>query len=399
MLQTSPSNAFQKLYGNWESIAKNWLEKIKPSEMLKNKPLDFQHFKENLIDSYNAPLFNPSSLDFKPPSSFWELRKITPLASFFIQERLKFNQKFLNNLEVPSPFLKWSSSYHEVDEAPSLKNSQAKVQGQKVHFELPEACFQFDPLNLKKLYHSWTNLLEYEKEMQNLEQSILEFTGLEKKERAGSDHFEIKGYAHNKFRIAVANGMNSTKEKALQLGQFIQEGFNGINVHVLYDGSTGLPADILKWGLNVNETFLTPPVALHIQFIRHHFEHYPEQELLFITHSAGGAALKAALKEISPDLREKIVIMNMGGGAYIPHTLCKNAQNYISSRDFVSFLANILSRRFLIPHPNFSDLLECKFVLLKPEPGSKIVDHGILEPTYYKKLERLMSDYFKKYRA
>jgi hypothetical protein len=394
----STSNPFRKLYGDWEPLTKNWLEKIKPSELLKKKSLDYEHYKQSLIDLYSLAHFNPSFLDHKTSSSFWDLRTITPLAAFLIQERLKSNQSVLQNLKLPSLFWKPPLSNLEVQGVGSLAHFHTKTEGTKPNLQLPEAHFQFDPQKIRQLISSKIPVLEYEKDTNNFIQRISKLWKATESEKAETNYFEIKGYIDNKFSVAITNGIDTLKEKALELGQFVHAGLEGVNVHVLYNATTGIAGDVLEWGLNVSEKFLTPAIALHIQFIRHHFEHYPDKELLFITHSCGGAVLKSALNEIPPELREKIVIMNIGGGAYIPKTLCKNAKNYISTRDFVSFLSNLVARRFLVPANNFSNLLDCKFVLLKPEPGSKIVDHGIFEPTYQKKLKELMSSYLQRHR-
>jgi len=146
----------------------------------------------------------------------------------------------------------------------------------------------------------------------------------------------------------------------------------------------------MEWLLTYIGSRLTPAVALTIQFISDHFEKNPEKKLFFITHSCGGAILKTALKEIPKEFRDRMIISNMGGGAYIPKSLCKDAINYVSKNDNVSQIANALGIAFIDQNKNEFNLQDYEFRILEPKPGSPKIDHMILSPTYQKEIEKLV---------
>lgn len=370
---------------------------LKPSEQLRKTKLDYDSYHLNLLNAYNLPQFKTLSSFSNTQDNFWALQRANPLAPNLIIERLKANQFAIDHFKLPPP----SSSNFSGAQLPTFGQKEfTQLLIENGSLPLPgsdstEVPFQFDLLQAQnmELNGNWIKALGYEIGAQNFEKGLVGSVGGTAPARENSNYYRIEGKVSKNFRIAAINGIRKNKEGMMELGQMLYGASGGYQIDLLHNATQGLLADAGEWILSREGKHLTPSIAMTIQFIQHHFEHTPEKELFLISHSCGGSILKAALREIPPEQREKIIVHNMGGGAYIPKTLCKNSVNYVSSRDFVSFISHYLAKKFIDSPMNLFKLNDYKFILLKPQPGSKSVDHGIMEPTYRPRVEHIVSKY------
>lgn len=103
-------------------------------------------------------------------------------------------------------------------------------------------------------------------------------------------------------------------------------------------------------------------------------------------HSKGAILIKAALMTMKYDQQQMVVVRTLGGGAFISSDICRDARNYVSSRDPIPFLASplgYLSRYF----SSNSDLV------VVPSITGGFFDHSISNQTYRGVLKNLGEDF------
>lgn len=168
----------------------------------------------------------------------------------------------------------------------------------------------------------------------------------------------------------------------MKFGQQLNEYSSDHSVHVLFNATQGKIPDLIEWLMTYTGRVLTPVVGLTIEFIRDHFKKHPNKKLFIVSHSCGGTISKAALREIPKEQRDLIVIRNMGGGAYIPLSLCKNAINFVSKRDGISSISHIVDQKYINQSQESFNINDYEFVFLDPKPGASMIDHTIQSATY-----------------
>lgn len=328
----------------------------------------YEHFKKGKISAYIEDIQNLMAY------TSCNRKNLNDLGRFYSQ--FSDNEKdslnlYTNSIEKFIEYLQKESPQNETESAFKFILSEAK----NMELEVP-----------------WKNALEYESITQILKSSFPSIAGAASGQSYSSQYHKIDGKICEHTEFAIINGINNELSDALSFGETLKNHSGGHRVHVLFNATQGKLPDLMHWWMAYIGNQLTPAVALTIQFIRDHFSKYPNKKLYLVSHSCGGAVLKAALKEIPPEQRQKIVIRNMGGGAYIPKALCENAINFVSKNDMVSFLSHLVGTTYMnskAPTPT-SDY---EFRILEPKPGSPKIDHNIQSPTYQEAIEKDVAEF------
>lgn len=317
------------------------------------------HFEEGKISDYIKDVQNLTQHIQCLPDNLLELSKpyinLNNVSENTMQLYIQSIEQFLNYLKQDSPV--------------------KETMEQAFEFILAETS----TLEFK---HPWKKALHYENLAQVFQKCSTNIPGINPADRSNSKYLQIDGKIFEHAEFAVINGINNELDDAMKLGGQLKEYTSGHRVHVLFNATQGKVPDILEWLMTYTGNILTPAVALAAQFIKDHFNKYPNKKLFFISHSCGGAILKAALKEISPEKRDLIVIRNMGGGAYIPLSLCKNAINFVSKNDAVSAASHLFGQMYANQSKEIFNINDYDFISLNPKPGSPMIDHTVQSPTY-----------------
>ena len=227
--------------------------------------------------------------------------------------------------------------------------------------------------NMMKSYHASKYLNERQKQI------IFDFPD--------SQYMSLGNKEFKYGSFVFANGMCNELDYAKKTTTMLSDYTGGYRAHLLYNGSQSFSSDLRETILN-KAGFITPPVALYMNFIIQHAEQKPGQKIFIACHSQGNPALKVALKHLPESMRDLLIIRSYGGASYIPQTLCKDSINYISKKDWV---ARIATMSWLISCARVLGIKmeaeDAKVEFLEPDDKAPLIDHGVQGKTYQDQLE------------
>jgi hypothetical protein len=124
----------------------------------------------------------------------------------------------------------------------------------------------------------------------------------------------------------------------------------------------------------------------------------PNAKILEICHSKGGIDLKNALKDSPDEIRNRIIVVNLGAAATITRDLCFMRFNYACKDDWVNLgeliLPSVRADRFLSGGWLDKILKDREdIIFLDPHPDTDGMGHGFQDPVFKKVLQDHIEDY------
>ncbi len=174
-----------------------------------------------------------------------------------------------------------------------------------------------------------------------------------------------------KVGIGFINGIDNTLDESIYTAQKISEYAQNAKVHLVYNASHGPLVDVMECAIG-HLRVKTPPVELlkktWSDFIA---THGPNEKFLQICHSGGTIHVINALKTSPKEVQQRIIVAGYAPAAIVPEELCFKSFNYVSKRDFVTYLDILGYKR----HSN-------ELVRLDPHPDAPFWDHFADSPTF-----------------
>jgi hypothetical protein len=196
--------------------------------------------------------------------------------------------------------------------------------------------------------------------------------------------FTVGFIDYPKAGIGFINGIDNTLAESIYTAQKISEYAQNAKVHLVYNASHGLLADVMECAIG-HLRIKTPPVELlkntWSNFIA---THGPDEKFLQICHSGGSIHVINALRASPKEVQQRIIVEAYAPAAIVPKELCFDSFNYVSKRDFVTYL-DVLGYK---KHGN-------ELVRLDPHPEAPFFDHSAGSPTFVQKNKDHINQYLK----
>jgi hypothetical protein len=197
----------------------------------------------------------------------------------------------------------------------------------------------------------------------------------------GSAIYDLQKTDLSAGMIVFINGILTDITRAHDLAEMLSGFSGGKNIHYVHNVSYGFFFDFLVCVMGRNDE-LTGPIFLLKKTWYDFFEKDSENCILTICHSQGSRLVKKALINMRADLRERIVVLSIAGADIIPQSLCKEAHNYISKRDFIPLL-----------NPLAWDEKYNEIHYLNPHEKAPFWDHDFDSPTYFDVMKFHINEY------
>lgn len=208
-----------------------------------------------------------------------------------------------------------------------------------------------------------------------------------------SASFQVGSFDLSRGAIGFINGIDNQRADSIASAQRLSDYAGGAKVYGIYNATNwdtnrigSVVIDIIECGLG-HMGIHTPPVQL-LKNQWNHFiaTHRPEEKFLQLSSSGGALHVYNALLTSPESVRQRIISLALAPAAIIPKRLCFESYNYISRRDFVSYLDIIGNLRY-----------RNELHILEPHPDAGPWDHAFLSPTFAPKIKRHLSDYIENY--
>lgn len=196
-------------------------------------------------------------------------------------------------------------------------------------------------------------------------------------ESALNPFYKATNYSLNRIEkpgifIGFTNGICTDKKQAFSHAEYVSELGNGYNIRFTHNPTYGIGNDLKECADGLNG-IITAPVIKIIERWEDAFKECGEHfEYLEIAHSQGAIHLKNALDFAPKHLRENITCVTIAGAAYISFQKCKDAYNYVSTRDFQKILE--------MKNKSGAGI---NLTVLKPHQDASWWDHDFCSSTYF----------------
>lgn len=184
--------------------------------------------------------------------------------------------------------------------------------------------------------------------------------------------------------IGFINGICNDFESALASSEYLSNLAGGTNVYSTYNGTEGLVYDLYKCAQGLAYKRTQPVDLLHTMWDQFFEKSSSGANFLMICHSQGAIHVRNALKDYSPELRKRIIVIAIAPGGYIDPSTCLRVYHYKASgwKDFV-------------PTIDQSGQEKAKGTVrtLPSDPKAPSFDHTFRSPTYRVALASHLQNY------
>jgi hypothetical protein len=218
-----------------------------------------------------------------------------------------------------------------------------------------------------------------------------------------STRYTLPGKSDARSHIGWINGINNTFDESRTSGAYIQHLADGYSVAGIYNCSHTVVTDLFESTLlNYSGHSLITAGLLQNEWKSFHEANTnrPNAKLLQICHSQGALHVRNALRETSPEIRDRVIVLAIAPAAVVPRRLCFKSFNYASEKD-------IIHKFEPSEHPveslTFDDVLlptfgepiddKAELVILTPHAEATGIDHNFQSPTFLETLSEIIADY------
>lgn len=177
--------------------------------------------------------------------------------------------------------------------------------------------------------------------------------------------------------IGYINGIDNSFQDAYDTARYISVLSGGCNVHGVYNATHGKMADLEESKMSLNYIATNPVRQLHEMWNTFFEKSSADSKYLMICHSQGAIHVRNALLGYPPELRERISVVAIAPGGYIPSESCGSVVHY-----------RVNALRDFIPYFDWSGGKRAQNTTIDLEPNSEaaLFDHSFFSPTYFKEL-------------
>lgn len=203
--------------------------------------------------------------------------------------------------------------------------------------------------------------------------------------------------------ICTINGICVRRSEAKRHGEYLAQMSSGVRVNCIYNKTNGPVADFVEvMILNYSGISFATDILLSKTWTQFHEANKdnPHAKLLQICHSQGALHVRNTLKNLSPEIRARVIVVAIAPAAIIPEGLCFESYHYTSKNDFIPM--GELFWTFFMSKSNikFAELTAAHskhLTILPSHPDVKGWDHDFQSPTFQKVLQTHIQEYLAKY--
>jgi len=196
-----------------------------------------------------------------------------------------------------------------------------------------------------------------------------------------------QGNMFRKVRVTWINGIDYTLEDTEKIANYISRVFGGVNVHYLYNPTTGFFNDFYEatrqYFHNASQ-LLEGNKAIVVQQLASYFRVMIAEvggvdgggRIVHLAHSQGGMITQLASQLLTQEERDMIDVITFGTPAIVTSEDYGSALNYISNKDYVGRFSSGAS--YLWPSNQSTD----EIIYLDPIPYEGLYDHSMHNATY-----------------
>lgn len=189
----------------------------------------------------------------------------------------------------------------------------------------------------------------------------------------------------NNLGIGFINGIWNDFKGSKESAEYISRLAGGYNVHTVYNATHG-QMDLTECLMGLNYIATEPVRQLHKMWNSFFEKGSANAKFLMICHSQGAIHVRNALLDYPPELRERILVVEIAPASYIYKETCAKVIHYRAEcwRDFIPRFDTAGSKR-----ENNS------IITLTSHPDAPALDHELMSPTYQGQLQRHIRNYIK----
>jgi RHS repeat-associated protein len=188
------------------------------------------------------------------------------------------------------------------------------------------------------------------------------------------------------YGIGFVNGMLNGLDEAKKTGQYFSDLSGGSRISCVHNDSAG-PFDMIECIFG-RFYIATEPVRLLHQQWDERLKNNPDATFLQFCHSQGAIHVRNALMSYPKELRDRIFVVAIAPGAYIPHGLCKQVIHY-----------RVEAYRDIVPLTDLWGMIEAwdTTVVLTSLPGEPFQNHSVRNKTYADRIQEHCNNYISTY--
>ena len=210
------------------------------------------------------------------------------------------------------------------------------------------------------------------------------FYGFEEIFKNRSQLFYTGALGSQGLGIGWINGINTDFSYSSGSAEILSAMAGGETVLGVYNATHNWKFDLVECGLGLKGV-LTEPAALLQQQWNTFFSQNPSDRLfLQVCHSQGAIHVRNALMDYPEELRNRIKVVAVAPGSYIPRELCHSSIHYVLPGD-------------IVPKFDIKGRQKCKknTVVLKPDPNVQEDVHSFRNPVYRRPLQDEIKEHIK----
>lgn len=206
----------------------------------------------------------------------------------------------------------------------------------------------------------------------NYENSEL-YRALPKNNFKYSYSYDLKKPEPPNGRIGFINGINTLESESRSHMNYISNLSEGTNIHGVYNRTRGTIYDLIQCTGQLSLNMPSKSMFDVMNTWSNFFKHNKTDPFLQISHSQGNLIVRNALMWSPESVRNRIIVVSIGGAAYINKNLCREVTHYRSKND-------------IVPKLDYIGRYRCRdtTVVLEPHKDAHGMDHDFKSPTYKK---------------
>ena len=168
--------------------------------------------------------------------------------------------------------------------------------------------------------------------------------------------------------------------------KYLDQYNGGKRINGVYNPTSGKVYKDVFYTFKANEGLHFPVVERMKSMWNTLLEQNPNRKILTICHSGGASHLKNALLASPEEVRQQIKVLAIAPSVIISKEICYDSKNYISTRDFVSFI----DVEGIKKHGK-------ELKRIKAHPDAELWDHSFQSPTFAKTIQKAIKAHIKEY--
>lgn len=167
--------------------------------------------------------------------------------------------------------------------------------------------------------------------------SILQWSSMDK------TVLDANGNIMPKLHITLVNGILTDRVDAEAYKDDLQKR-SGRNVELVYSPTNGAIQDLVEavHGRAGYSSNAADQLARRLEEV--HMLMSPADAILVISHSRGNIDLRNALIRVSPEVRERVIVLAIAPAIFIEKELCRQVTHFVSSKDPVPYTTSSMSQ-------------------------------------------------------